>query len=352
MKRIIIASTTEGAGKTSIIVGLMAAFDKTGKKFGYLKPFGDRLIYRRKRNWDYDSSLVVDLFGLNEEPENITIGFDHSRLRYTYNENSLETKLEKMINEVSRDKDLLLIEGGKDLFYGASLNLDPISLSRFTGGKLILVVSGDDDTIIDELTFLNSYMKNFISAGEIDFGGIILNKVRDVDEFENVHLEAIKDMGIDVLGIIPYKEQLSYYSTGYIAEQLMARVIAGEKGLNKIVKNIFVGAMSTSESLRNPLFNKENKFLITSGDRSDMILAALESDTVGVLLTNNILPPPNIITRATEKNIPLLLAAIDTFEAARKIDTLEALMTTDNTERLDLLTRLANKYISIKHSTR
>ena len=46
MNAYIIASMHENAGKTSFIVGLAAA---RKKKYGYLKPFGDRLIYQRKK---------------------------------------------------------------------------------------------------------------------------------------------------------------------------------------------------------------------------------------------------------------------------------------------------------------
>ena len=154
-------------------------------------------------------------------------------------------------------------------------------------------------------------------------------------------------MGVNILGIIPYKEQLTRFTVNFLAERLFARVIAGEKGLGNTVKHIFLGAMSTEESMRNPLFNKENKFLITSGDRSDMILAALDSDTIGVLLTNNILPPANIISKAGEKNIPLLLVPGDTFHSARQIDRLEALPSKENTAGLQFLTQLVEKYVKL-----
>jgi BioD-like phosphotransacetylase family protein len=85
--------------------------------------------------------------------------------------------------------------------------------------------------------------------------------------------------------------------------------------------------------------------LITSGDRSDMILTALQSDTVGIILTNNILPPPNIISKASELDIPLLLVTHDTYNIARQMDNIEALLTKENNESLDLLSHLAKKYI-------
>ncbi|PKL39995.1 MAG: hypothetical protein CVV44_07185 [Spirochaetae bacterium HGW-Spirochaetae-1] len=341
MKTITIASAREGAGKTSIIVGLATSL---GKAYGYMKPFGDRLIYKRKRNWDYDANLMVNILGIDEDPETISLGFNHSKLKYVYDEARMKETVVSMAANIGKGKDLLFVEGGRDLTYGASVHLDSLSIHQYVGGKLIIVYSGDDDQILDDITHLHSN----INLKDVDFAGIIINNVHDVDDFENSHSKVITDMGIPILGIIPFREQLTYFSVNFLSEKLFAKVIAGEKGLSNIVKNIFVGAMSTGESLRNPLFNKENKLLITSGDRSDMILAALESDTVGIVLTNNLLPPSNIIARATEKNVPLLLVSTDTFQVSKQIDRMEALLTPDNEERIKFISQLVTKYVRVE----
>jgi BioD-like phosphotransacetylase family protein len=52
MKTIVVGSTHKSAGKTSLIVGLAKA---VGSSCGYIKPLGDRLLYRKKRLWDYDA---------------------------------------------------------------------------------------------------------------------------------------------------------------------------------------------------------------------------------------------------------------------------------------------------------
>ncbi len=341
MKTITIASARENAGKTSVIVGLAAA---SKSDYGYIKPFGDRLIYRRKKNWDYDANLMVNILGIDEEPESISLGFNHSKLKYVYDETRLRESVKEMAENIGKGRDYLFVEGGRDLSYGASIHLDSLSISNYVGGKFIVVVSGDNDLIMDDI----KYLKHYCDLSSVDFTGIIVNNVHDVDDFENTCSAAIKEMGVEILGVLPYKEQLTYFTVNYMAERLFAKVIAGDKGLNNIVKNIFVGAMSTGESLRNPLFNKENKLLITSGDRSDMILAALESDTVGIILTNNILPPPNIIAKATEKDIPLLLVSIDTFQVSKQIDRMEALLTRENEERIKLLSQMIEKYVNME----
>ncbi|HOX94702.1 MAG TPA: AAA family ATPase, partial [Syntrophales bacterium] len=83
MKKLIVASVHENAGKTSIIVGLCKVLNR---KFGYLKPFGYRILYRKKRLWDYDAALMTNLFGLDESPSDMSIGFQHSKMSFMLDE--------------------------------------------------------------------------------------------------------------------------------------------------------------------------------------------------------------------------------------------------------------------------
>ena len=53
MDTFVVASMRPSAGKTSIIIGITKALNR---KIGYIKPFGDRFLYRKKRMWDYDAA--------------------------------------------------------------------------------------------------------------------------------------------------------------------------------------------------------------------------------------------------------------------------------------------------------
>jgi len=341
MKKLVIASTRKNAGKTSVIVGLAKA---SGKKIGYMKPFGDRLHYHKKRLWDYDSALVTNILHLKENPEDMSIGFEHSKLRYMYNEEGTKEKLLENISSLEQDKDILFVEGGNSLTYGVSVHLDALSVTKHIDGKLLAVISGTEDSIADDIAFF----KDYLDVGNINFGGVIINKVYDVDDFQATHLDSITEMGLTVLGIIPYRAELTHFSIDYLSSYLFAKVLAGQGGLNKVVKNIFVGAMSADAALRKPLFRKESKLIITSGDRNDMILAALDSDTTCIVLTNNILPPSNIISQAADRDIPLLLVPSDTYQITKRIDSMEPLLTKDNSEKIDLLQKLVGKYVNTK----
>jgi len=224
------------------------------------------------------------------------------------------------------------------------VHLDAISLAQYTDGKLFFVISGDDDTIVDDITFLKTYLH----TATINFGGVIINKVRDVEDFKDVHLSKITDMGITVAGVIPYRDELTHFSVHYLAERLLAKVLTGEGGLNNVVENILVGAMSTSTALRYPPFLKENKVIITGGDRSDMILASLETNAVGIILTGNILPTQSIISKASECNVPILLVPSDTYQTAKQIDNLEPLLTKDDAEKIGLWEQLVRGHLDIR----
>jgi BioD-like phosphotransacetylase family protein len=340
MKKLVVASMRKSAGKTSVIVGIAKALNK---EIGYMKPFGDRLLYRKKRLWDYDSALITDIFGLDENPENMSIGFDPSKLRYMYNAESIGKRLHELLSDIGKDKAAAFVEGGKDIGYGISVNLDAISVTHYLSGMLLMVISGDDDTILDDITFL----KRYLYSTEIDFCGVIVNKVRDVGDFKAVYLPYISDMGVRVLGVIPYQKELTYFSVAYLAERLLAKVVAGEGGLHNTVKTILIGAMSPSTALSYPPFHEGKKVVITGGDRSDMILASLETNAAGIILTGNITPPQNIISKASERNVPLLSVPSDTFQTASQIEHIEPLLTKDDVDKISLWEDIAREYIDL-----
>jgi hypothetical protein len=334
------ASMRRSAGKTSVIVGIAAALKK---KMAYIKPFGERMLYRKKRLWDYDSALITNLFGLKEDPVDMSIGFDHSKLRYMYDQEGTQKKLLETVANIGKDKEILFVEGGRDLSYGMSVYLDTLSLAKYLGSRLVMVVSGEEDSILDDVLFL----KKHVDLAGVNLSGVIVNKVQNLEDFQNTHLPVIQKLGVRVLGVIPYQSDLTYFSVYYLADRLFAKVITGEGGLKKVIKNIVIGAWSANIFHQNPLFKKENKLVITGGDRTDMILAALEGDTSGIILTNNILPPSNIISKASEKNIPLLMVFSDTYQTAKQIESLEPLLTREDTEKVELLKQMVENHVQL-----
>ena len=340
MSRLVVASTREGAGKTSVIIGMARTLQKP---VGYMKPFGDRLLYRKKRLWDYDSALVVSTLGLDSEPEEMSIGFDHSKLRFMYDEASTRAKLGALLAHVEPGKEWVFIEAGRDLGFGGSVHLDALTIARHAEAQLLLVASGGEDEILDDIQFF----KHHIDLAGVSLIGAIANQVKDPADFESTYRQHVEALGIPLLGVIPYRAELTYPSVGFLAGVLFTKILAGESRLERTVKNIFVGAMAADAARREPRFAEEQRLIITSGDRSDMILAALEGDTVGIVLTNNIMPPANIISQVAERGVPLLLVAEDTYQVAKRIDDIERLLTKEETGKIELLTEMVREHVDL-----
>ncbi len=338
MEKYVIASVGKNAGKTSLIVGMARSLKKP---FGYLKPFGDRLVYREKKLWDYDVDLVTGIFGMRKDPEDLTIGFEHAKLRYMYDGEGRKKRLQEMVSQTQGE--ILFVEGGEGLRYGVSLGLDPASVAKDIGARLVLLISGNEDVLMDEAIFA----KDYLGSRGVAIKGVILNKVQNPEEFKGYHIKRIEEQGFPVLGIIPFEKDLTFLTVNYLAKRLLAKVITGENAMNRVVKNILVGAMTLNALFQTSLFQKEEKLVITSGDREDMILAAIESNTAAVVLTNNIIPSSNIISKAYERSTPLLLVPQDTYHTITQIEAIEPLLTRDDHHKIELIDRMVEKHVNL-----
>ncbi|MHB8769784.1 MAG: DRTGG domain-containing protein [Syntrophales bacterium] len=340
METFVVTSMRPSAGKTSIIIGIAKALEK---KIGYLKPFGERFLYRKKRMWDYDAALITNIFGLDENPEDMSIGFHHAKLFYMLDEETTGEKIRELRSGAGQGKDLFFVECGKDISYGASVHLDAVSLAGQLEAPLIVVASGDDDVIVDDLFFL----KKYVNLHGVNLRGVIINKVANLADFRDTRLPRITAQGIAVLGVIPYSEELPLFSVGYLVDRLFAKVITCEEQLGRTVKQIFIASMSVGDALKKPLFQEKQKVVITGGDRADMIAAALETGPTALILTNGMLPPADLLAKAASRDIPLLLVSADLYETAKQVEGLESLPTKDDTEKIDMVTRMVRTHVDL-----
>ncbi len=328
MKNLIISSTEEDAGKTTIGLGLAL---KKDIPLNYFKPFGDRPIYKKKRLIDYDAKLFKNVLSLDTDYEKFCVGFDHSKIKYAFDKDTIQNKIRERVEELLEGKEGLIIETGKNWGFGSSINLDPVSLSKMVDSEVILVCSGSGTEVLDKLTTAHHYFESM----DVDLKGVILNRLESIEEAEDFVVDDIKEIGLDVLGLIPEIPSLDLTRMSFINDMLFGKVVAGEDGLSNIVENIYVGAMSADEMVRNPAFQEDKKLIVTGGDRTDVILASIEDGTSGLVLTNDIIPPSNIISKADRANIPLISVPIDTYEAAKRIESMDTITTIEDDFKID-----------------
>ena len=76
-----------------------------------------------------------------------------------------------------------------------------------------------------------------------------------------------------------------------------------------------------AESALSYFRRKPNKAVITGGDRTDIMLAALETSTRCLVLTGNLYPAQaHVLNRADELCVPVLLTKLDTLAAIEIIE--------------------------------
>ncbi|HEC77013.1 MAG TPA: hypothetical protein ENI33_07145 [Thermoplasmatales archaeon] len=327
MKNIIVSSMDEKSGKT-VVAYAIAKMAK--RKIGYMKPIGDNVIYKDKKVLDYDAMLFNNAFKICDNPEELCMGIHHSKILHFYKDVGKEFM--RRYEKIGRNKDLFIIEGGEFFWKGASVSLDAFSIAEKIPAEIVFVVSGEYHEIMDEIYYIKR-------MNELPINGIILNKtsIQNAEKF----IDEMNKIGIKFLGYIPYIKKLRAMKIRYIVEKMAGNVVAGEKGLDKYAENFFIAALSASEIKRHPDFKKENKLIITGGDRSDVITACIEEKTSGIILTNNIVPSSNILAKANEMNIPIISVRPDTYTISKFVENIQPVILPDEKNKLNEIEKMA-----------
>lgn len=343
MKSLLITSTRQSAGKT--VIGIGIALSLKGKKLGYFKPFGDRLGQGDGSLYDEDAKLFKETLALEDGIESLSVAYDYSAMLWDNIDEDLSTASQERFEEVAEGKELMLIESARDYSYGAYVRLDASSISKMCRCGIVVVADGDIEMIIDKCIAAAAYFKS-VNAKLI---GAIINNVSEANMrwVDEIVLPALELRDISVKGIVPADEVISTVTPGLIAEKLDAKVLAGEPGLDRSVREMIVGAMNVEAVLRHPKFKKPDKLLITGDDRTELQLAAFDTSTSCLLLTGNIPPEPIVLSMADEAKIPVLLMRDDTLSVVRQIEGIEALLRHQDADKLAAVKENVYKHVDI-----
>ena len=175
---------------------------------------------------------------------------------------------------------------------------------------------------------------------------MVINKVKNRKEIEDIVVPEFKNRGIDVLGILPYEKILSGIIVEDVVDMLGANLLTGEKGLERRIDKVFIGAMST-ESALSYLRRYANKAIITGGDRVDMQLTALETSTSCLILTGGIYPSPQVIAKAEKLNIPVMLVSEDTFSASKRFENITAKIEAKDRKKIETIKKMVKENVDL-----
>ena len=187
MRKILIAGTNSGVGKTTISLGIMQALTKRNMKVqpykigpDYIDPSYHTFITKR-----YSRNL--DSYMLDDE------------------------KIKYIVNESSKDADISVIEGVMGLYDGLVIDLDSCTrsyASKLLKAPVILVINAKAMAASAAAMVLGYKMLD----EDVKIGGVIVNNVKSKGHYE-ILKEAIETYAkVEVLGYFPPNKEFSLES--------------------------------------------------------------------------------------------------------------------------------------------
>lgn len=127
---------------------------------------------------------------------------------------------------------------------------------------------------------------------------------------------------------------------------LEGKIICAKDKVDELIASFMIGAMSEEQALL--FFKKQSdKAVITGGDRADVQLAALETDTKCLILTGNFQPPTVVTSRAEELGIPIILVPFDTLTTMEKINEIMGRVRFHEFVKIDKMIEMVNKHVDV-----
>ena len=171
--------------------------------------------------------------------------------------------------------------------------------------------------------------------------GVVLNRVAP---YQGAAIERARDAlaaaKIELLGELPEDRTLTAPEFGAIVEHLGGEFVLGDGGSRELIKNYLIGGLVLDHG---PQYfaSREAVGVIVRGDRPDVQLAALQTETVrGMIVTKGINPIEYVYYEARTLGIPLAKVKHGTAEAADMVAELERGTPFDHPEKLERMAEL------------
>ncbi|MFL7790822.1 MAG: phosphotransacetylase family protein [Anaerolineae bacterium] len=320
MKALYVTSFHTFSGKTALCLGLGLRFQTEGYKVGYLKPLSTHPWQVTCGTTDEDADFVRKVLHLVENPcDMVSVVLNQDLLMQELTGPSSQDLLGKVKGDFERvavGKDVMLLEGGASLREGFSVGLGTPVVAEALDAPALAVTP-----YLDRMSFMDDCMVGGLRLGD-RLVGVVANKVpnEEMDFVNNIAGPYLEKQGIPLLGALPHREQLQAISVGELSDVLQGEFLCLPDKKDVLIERMIVGAMSVEQALPRIRRIAGAKAVITGGDRADMQLVALETATKCLVLTGHLRPVPEVLRRAEEIGVPVVLVRGSTMETVEAIE--------------------------------
>ncbi len=352
-KNLFFSSTSEYSGKSFICLGVALKLKEMGYSVGYFKPFGIQTrILEDGRPEDDDVLLMKHVLNLEEESDVISPFKITDHYTVKLNELGKEHVLEKIkqsYKQISDNYDIVVIEAHGNPSFGLFMKLSPPSLAKELDTRPILVTKPPrifPEAFVDEII---SAKRAFVIRELLEPLGVILNQRPPNldDSLLQYGRNLLQEYDVMCLGIIPEVKDLINPTVRDILTSLGNAKLLNEvsdAALHNTVSKWFIAAMQLSAAMS--YFRKyPRKLVITGGDRTDILVGALETDTAAIILTGNLYPEQKVVTLARQRDVPLIMVPYDTLTTVENLNTMFWRIDPQNTPKITLAKKIVEEHL-------
>ncbi|MCC5626413.1 phosphotransacetylase family protein [Nostoc sp. CHAB 5715] len=209
---------------------------------------------------------------------------------------------------------------------GGDVNISASTLQVEGGARIFSYTSGSGNAgvlLVSRYKSLLSVEALLAAKGRVGdrLIGIVINDipVTQLEAVDTLLRPFLEQQGIPVLAMLPNSDLLRSVSVGELVKQLKADVLCRNDRMDLLVESLAIGAMNVNSAVK--YFRKRrNMAVVTGGDRVEIQQAALETSTQCLILTGQLPPPPFILSRAEDLEIPILSVDLDTLTTVEIVD--------------------------------
>lgn len=346
-----IATTEAYTGKSLVSLGITELILRRTSKVGIFRPV---IAPRSPQERDKNIDLLLSHFNLDLDYED-TFAFVGREVADLVGQGRYDEVLDKIIEKykaLESQCDFILCIGS-DLEGGAAaLEFDfNADVAKNLGCQVLIVTSAADRDVATVVNSVGATLNAFLERG-CQVLCMIVNRA-NLDSFEDLRIALKEVLPAEnvVLSAIPAHKTLSSPTLMEVADQLEAEILYGGNQLDRLAIRYLVIAMQLENYLPHL---SENALLITPGDRSDVILSALQAhqsdcypQISGILLSGG-LKPAQSVTRLLDglrQMVSILSVQTDTYDTATRLSAVRSYITADKQAKIDLSLELFEEFV-------
>ncbi len=325
-----ITATEANSGKSVICLGVMEMLLRMIDKVAFFRPIiRDDACPHDPSIIDHDIHLIAEHFNLDVPRQDMygLTGTESELMWSTGRKSELIDLILAKHGKLIENHEFVLFEGTDFAHSTSAFEFDINSeFAKLLQAPVLLVANAHNRSIDETARSVELSFDSLRSKG-CEVVATIVNRVRPGEQ--EIVIKTIQRMRFarnQMVFAVPNRRTLNLPTVGQVAETLGARVIHGKDQLNRNVHSFTVAAMQMHNFLQRVT---HGTLVITSGDRSDVIVACLASlssqampKISGIVLTGGLVPekPIQELIEGFSRTVPILSVQENTFPTAIRVE--------------------------------